>query len=226
MAIYSHDTKYLKERYENVVLLRNEEIKAIGIILLSVVIVICLLAVIVHFRRIAKLRQMEKAELLNQYDALCSEKTELEMAISRMDGSRLIGSEVIRERLKLLNSVIAGYVNNQGDDIGVKAANAIKKATENKDDLLKSSKLYFKLLYPKFIEYLEEKGLNEDEVTICCMYCMGLSGKGLKYYTKNARHYIDCSMPIRRKLGLAEHDTNLNIYLRKVLIGFYPRTNA
>lgn len=226
MAIYSHDTKYLKERYENAVLLRNEEIKAIGIILLSVVIVICLLAVIVHFRRIAKLRQMEKAELLNQYDALCSEKTELEMAISRMDGSSLIGSEVIRERLKLLNSVIAGYVNNQGDDIGVKAANAIKKATENKDDLLKSSKLYFKLLYPKFIEYLEEKGLNEDEVTICCMYCMGLSGKGLKYYTNNARHYIDCSMPIRRKLGLAEHDTNLNIYLRKVLIGFYPRTNA
>lgn len=226
MAIYSHDTKYLKERYENEVLLRKEQLKVIAIILLSCVIVICLLAIMIHFLRIAKRRQQEKAEIMKQYDALCAEKTELEKTISGMDASGIIGSELIRERLELLNSVIAGYVNNKGDDIGIRAANAIKKATENKDDLLKSSKLYFKLLYPKFIDYLEEKELDEDEIIICCMYCIGLSGKGLKYYTKNARHYIDRSMPIRRKLGLVEHDTNLNIYLRRVLMTFYPKTNG
>ena len=72
--------------------------------------------------------------------------------------------------------------------------------------------------HPEFIRLLENKGLTEHEIEYCCLYMLGLKGKDIGGYIEKKRHYNDSS-EIRKKLGLGEHDTNLGIYLRKILNG-------
>ena len=45
---------------------------------------------------------------------------------------------------------------------------------------------------------------------------MGLKGREVGTYIKMRSHY-NVSSDIREKLGINEHDTNLSIYLRKLL---------
>ena len=69
---------------------------------------------------------------------------------------------------------------------------------------------------PGFIGFLESKGLSEWEIEYCCLYAIGLKGKDIGFYINKKRHYNDSS-GIRSKLGLGEHDTNLGIFLKKML---------
>lgn len=59
-------------------------------------------------------------------------------------------------------------------------------------------------------------GLTEKELEYCCLYALGLKGKDISHYLKSKSHFNDSSK-IRAKLGLVEHDTNLGIYIRKIL---------
>lgn len=115
---------------------------------------------------------------------------------------------------------LSGYINNNRKDIGIRATNAINKLTESREDFQKSIRNNFDLLYPKFINHLKQIGLSEENITICCLYCIGLSGKVIRYYTNDSRHYINC-MEIREKLSLTEHDTNTGPYLRRLLSDLY-----
>ena len=69
---------------------------------------------------------------------------------------------------------------------------------------------------PEFISKLKEHDLTDDEINICCLYVIGIKGKDIKTYTHQSRHYIQ-SGEIRHKLGLSENDTNLSVYLRKLI---------
>ena len=70
--------------------------------------------------------------------------------------------------------------------------------------------------YDYAFAYLHDKGLKEFEIDFCCLYAIGMKGKEVKAYTNLSRHYKDCS-EVRQKLGLAESDTNLSIFLQKLL---------
>lgn len=45
---------------------------------------------------------------------------------------------------------------------------------------------------------------------------MSLRGKEIVAYL-NSRSYYNASSAIRKKLGLNEHDTNINLYIQKLL---------
>ena len=79
-----------------------------------------------------------------------------------------------------------------------------------------STRLAFKASHPQFINHLKEHGLTEWEINYCCLYAMGLKGREVGTYIKMRSHY-NVSSDIREKLGINEHDTNLGIYLRKLL---------
>ena len=74
----------------------------------------------------------------------------------------------------------------------------------------------FSATHPEFIKYLENKGLTEYELNYACLYALGLRGKEVGEYIKVKRHY-NISSDIRKKLGIDEHDTNLGIYIRRIL---------
>ena len=224
MSIYEQDTKYLKERYDTEVLLNNRRLRILQISILSVISILCLIIVVFYFRKKAKRHKKEREDILRKYEELCSEKTALEATLADNDNRKAIGLELLRNRLDVLNTVVSGYINNNGEDIGLRATNAINRLTEDREDFQNSVRSNFNLLYPEFINFLKRQGLDDDDITICCLYCMGLSGKGIRHYTRNSRHYIEC-LTIREKFGLTEHDTNIGPYLRKMLSELYPDTS-
>ena len=67
-----------------------------------------------------------------------------------------------------------------------------------------------------FIEFLEQHGLTTDEINYLCLYAIGLRGKEVGEYIQVKRHYI-MSHEIRMKLGLDEHETNIGLYIRRLM---------
>ncbi len=61
-----------------------------------------------------------------------------------------------------------------------------------------------------------ECGLSDREVEICCLYALGLNGKTIQQYTRDGRHFQNVGL-IRKKLGLGEHDRNIDGYIRSLL---------
>ena len=78
------------------------------------------------------------------------------------------------------------------------------------------NRLSYKASHPSFVRYLEGKGLSGWEVGYCCLYAMGLKGKDIGKYLQKGGHF-NISSRIRTKLGISSHDTNLGIYIRKLL---------
>ena len=57
---------------------------------------------------------------------------------------------------------------------------------------------------------------REYEINYLCLYAIGLKGKDVGNYIQLRRHY-NISSEIRSKLGIDEHETNIGIYIRKLL---------
>ena len=81
---------------------------------------------------------------------------------------------------------------------------------------MNATRLAFQASHPKFIRFLEEKGLTVDEINYACLFAIGMNGKEVGTYLKKGRHY-HVSSDIRSKLGLPENSTNLSIYVRNLL---------
>ena len=82
-----------------------------------------------------------------------------------------------------------------------------------------STRLAFVASHPKLMEYLEQHGLSTDEINYLCLYAIGLRGKEVGEYIQIKRHYI-ISHEIRKKLGIDEHETNIGIYIRRLMKDF------
>ena len=67
------------------------------------------------------------------------------------------------------------------------------------------------------MDFIEKLNLSEREIEYCCLYALGLKGKEVGSYIKMRSHF-NISSDVRKKLGLVESDTNLGIYIRKLLI--------
>lgn len=123
---------------------------------------------------------------------------------------------VIRQRLSVLDKVIASRISSD-DKLYRSSEEEIDVMMANREQFLCSTKIVFEERHPKFIAFLKEKGLTEWEIGYCCLYTLGLKGKEIGEYIQKKRHYI-ISHEIRHKLGLTEHDTNIGIYLRNLLL--------
>lgn len=123
---------------------------------------------------------------------------------------------VIRQRLSVLDKVIASRISSDGKALDT-AEEEIDVLMADREEFLRSTKIVFEESHPKFIAYLQDKGLTDWEIGYCCLYTLGLKGKDIGEYIQKKRHYI-ISHEIRQKLGLDEHDTNLSIWLRQLLM--------
>lgn len=118
----------------------------------------------------------------------------------------------IAERLSLLNKFIA---SNMTPNFSVDAAEELKELMQDKNYFIESTRISFLIENPKFVGSLKEKGLSDAEIGYCCLYAMGLKGKDISSYMGKGHYKL--SSVIRKKFGLSEHDTNLDIFLRKIL---------
>lgn len=123
---------------------------------------------------------------------------------------------IIRQRLAVLDKVIASRISSD-DKFYRSSEEEIDVLMADREKFLRSTKIVFEESHPKFIAYLQGKGLTDWEIGYCCLYTLGLKGKDIGEYIQKKRHYI-ISHEIRQKLGLDEHDTNISIYLRNLLL--------
>ncbi len=127
-------------------------------------------------------------------------------------------SEAIKSRIGILNGLLAEKIS--GNVAYRKQYEEwVEQIVSDRQAFMDSTRLAFKVSHPKFIEYLESHDLTEAEINYVCLYAIGLRGKEVGEYIQLRRHY-NVSSEIRKKLGLDEHQTNIGIYVRKLMSTF------
>ncbi len=121
----------------------------------------------------------------------------------------------IKVRIEMLNGLLATSISENSSYAQPYGAWR-DKLVQDKDEFMNSTRLAFKASHPKFIEYLEQHRLSEAEINYLCLYAIGLRGKEVGEYIQLRRHY-HISSDIRRKLGIDDHETNIGIYIRKLM---------
>lgn len=122
---------------------------------------------------------------------------------------------LIRQRLSVLDKILASHISSDDKSYRI-SEEEIENLISDRESFLISTKIVFKEYHPKFISTLEQKGLTDWEIGYCCLFTLGLKGKEVGEFIQKKRHYI-ISSEIRKKLGLGEHDTNIGIWLRKLI---------
>lgn len=121
----------------------------------------------------------------------------------------------IQNRIEFLNSLIGAHISEK-EMAAETYESCMNEITENAGEFMDSTRLAYKASHPAFIQYLEKHGLTVDEINYCCLYTIGLNGKDVGKYLGRPGH-INKSSAIRKKLNLDRHETNLSIYLRRLL---------
>ncbi|MBQ8839136.1 MAG: hypothetical protein IJ005_07440 [Bacteroidales bacterium] len=118
----------------------------------------------------------------------------------------------LNERLHLLNRII---VSNMTPNPSNEASEEMTRLMQDKKHFIESTRISYVIEHPEFIRYLKNNGLSDSETGYCCLYAMGLKGKDISGYMGSGHYKL--SSAIRKKLGLCEHDTNLDIFLHQIL---------
>lgn len=93
---------------------------------------------------------------------------------------------------------------------------AMHSILHSRDEFLHDISASFSRNHKRFMAFLKDTGMNEREKNYCVMGAIGFYGKDIGMYMSRKNHYNICSA-IRKKLGLSEHDTNLDNHLRSLL---------
>lgn len=161
-------------------------------------------------------KALEAENLAHRVEILENEIENLRRIISETNEE--LPSEVrnaIQERIGMLNSLLAGYItSNKKYDESYESW--VKNHTDNVEDFMNSTRMAFCVTHPRFIQYFEEHGLTLSEINYVCLYAIGLKGKEVGNYIKKRGH-VNISSDVRKKLGLDRHETNLGIFVRKLL---------
>lgn len=162
-------------------------------------------------------RDIEKLEKEKEkYRVLYNEVLEEKKMLAEMQKEGEINDEIrglLEERLNVLNGFITAYISGNCSEM---AYNELERLMSNRNGFIDSTRLSFAIGHPRFLIFLKEKGLTDLEIGYCCLHAIGLRGKEIVSYL-NSRSYYNASSAIRKKLGLNEHDTNINLYIQKLL---------
>lgn len=123
--------------------------------------------------------------------------------------------DALKIRIEMLNGLLATQIT-ENDSYAKPYGTWSDQLIQDKDEFMNTTRLAFKASHPRFMEYLEEHGLTESEINYVCLYAIGLRGKEVGAYMQLKRHY-HISSDVRKKLGIDEHQTNIGIYIRKIM---------
>lgn len=224
-AVMRQDTKFVEERHQLELQTLTERESKKRVLLFATICITLLLGIILWIRTRLKVNRMEKAIAEQEmeryramYEQMEEERDNLANLLAQNDELEPDVKTAVGKRLELLNKFFTAYITNN-IEIDRKANKEMEELLANKDTFMVSTKLAFAGSHPKFIKYLEERGLTEWEINYCCLYALGLKGKEVGTYIRMRSHYNNIS-EVREKLGINEHETNLGIYIRKLLKSF------
>ena len=222
-SIFESDTQFIVEKYALELQNTKEKENRQKIIIIGIALVSILISIVIYIRGRLKYRiiqqthaeqEAERYRLL--YEQMEYEKDNLSELLSHNNDLDNNIRRIIAQRIELLNKFFTVYITNNSE-ISRKVDKELDELLANKDTFMSSTRLAFAGSHPNFIKYLEDHNLTEREIEYCCLYALGLKGKEVGSYIKMRSHF-NISSDVRKKLGLVESDTNLGIYIRKLLI--------
>ena len=179
------------------------------IIVISVGVVLIILSqwyFLVRYKRRHKLN-VQRQRLLEE------ERLYLESIIStaRDDETNVL----LHHRASLIGRLLAAEISG---DSGVNDSVMAEIGTMvgDRDEFMQQNRLLYERWQPLMVAHLRKCGLTDSEIEICCLYALGLNGKAIQQYTQDGRHYQNVGI-IRKKLGLGEHDKNIDGYIKSLL---------
>ena len=222
LIIFEQDTKFIEERHqlEMATIKEQEKKKRIIAIFATIISLLILIAIWITGRlRLSKMEKLVAEKEADIYKLLYAqmedERDNLNALLKQNEELDPKAMNAVARRLELLNKFFTAYITDNSD-IDRKASKEMEELLEDKEKFMDSNRLAYAGSHPKFIKYLEDKGLTEWEINYCCLYALGLKGKEVGAYIKMRSHYNNSS-EVREKLGISEHDTNLGIYIRKLV---------
>ena len=159
--------------------------------------------------------QLEQENLRLKIVQLENESETLKEVLEKQNDLAKPIEDAIKVRIEMLNGLLASRIT-ENDSYAEPYDTWKEKIVQDKDEFMNTTRLAFMASHPRFIEYLEQHGLTESEVNYVCLYAIGLRGKEVGEYMQLKRHY-HISTDIRKKLGIDEHQTNIGIYVRKLM---------
>lgn len=160
-------------------------------------------------------KALEAENLTHRVEQLENESENLKQLLESQQELPQEIRDVIRIRIEMLNSLLAGYITD--NDQYIKPYDAwVRELTDDTDGFMDNNRQAFQVSHPRFIQYFEDHGLTIKEINYVCLYAIGLRGKEVGNYMKK-RSYVNISSAIRKKLGIDKHETNIGIYVRKLL---------
>lgn len=215
--IFSHDLLFADKKHQleidNLMEIRDRD----RIIFYSLcgLLAMALLAGWLYYR--GHVRSLETTNLKWRIRQLENERDNLKGLQEKQSELAKPVQDVIKMRLDMLNSLLAKEITNN-NAYSLPYDKWIESIHKDKDEFMNTTRLAFKASHPKFIEYLEQHGLDEAEINYVCLYAIGLRGKEVGEYIQLKHHY-HISSDVRKKLNMTEHDTNLGIYIRHLMKG-------
>lgn len=160
-------------------------------------------------------KALEAENLAHRVETLENESASLKELIDSQEELPSEVQQAIKVRIEMLNALMAGYITDN-DQYEKPYESWIKELTDNTEEFMNSNRLAFQASHPRFIQYFEEHDLTVSEINYVCLYAIGLRGKEVGNYMKKRSH-VNISSGIRKKLGIDKHETNIGIYVRKLL---------
>ncbi len=160
-------------------------------------------------------KALEAENLAHRVEILENESASLKELMDSQEELPAEVQEAIKVRIEMLNALMAGYITNN-DQYEKPYESWIKELTDNTEEFMNSNRLAFQVSHPRFIQYFEDHDLTVSEINYVCLYAIGLRGKEVGNYMKKRSH-VNISSGIRKKLGIDKHETNIGIYVRKLL---------
>ena len=225
LVVYEQDAQFVEERHQLEMQALKERERKTQIIGLFVIISSILIGIAIWISSRLRLSKMEKIVIKKEaerykllYAQMEEERDNLNNLLHQSEELDPKAMNAVARRLELLNKFFTAYITDNSD-IDRKASKEMEELLEDKEKFMDSNRLAYAGSHPKFIKHLEDKGLTEWEINYCCLYALGLKGKEVGAYIKMRSHYNNSS-EVREKLGISEHDTNLGIYIRKLVKSF------
>ena len=160
-------------------------------------------------------KALEAENLAHRVETLEGESDNLKELLHSQKEMPAEVRKAIQKRIEMLNTYLASQISDHREF--EKAYDAwVEELTADTEEFMNSNRLAFQASHPAFIKYFEDHGLTTAEINYVCLYAIGLRGKDVGSYMKKRSH-VNISSAIRNKLGIDRHETNIGIYVRKLL---------
>ena len=169
-------------------------------------------------KRLEEERRLDRSTMSDMktlIDALKTERDNIKRLYDERSATSDSFKKLMQRRVNMLNGLVASEITNN-HRYAKEYHKWVKQAHKDKEEFLNEIRNEFEIFYPNFIKYLKLRGLNDEELNVICLHVLGLFGKEIGTYLDTKRHYI-VSHQIREKLNIDEHETNLRLYVERLI---------